>query len=256
MLQIDLSGQVAVVTGGSRGIGRACVETLAKAGARVVFGYRDGERQREVEAVVAEVERGGSQAVAYQSDLREPGAAAALVDLAQSTFGSIDVVVNNAGVWERASLTAMADEALRETVDLNLEAMFRVTQAAVRHMQGQVSGGRVIQIASTAGERGEAQFSHYAASKGATIAMVKSLARELAPKIRVNAVSPGWVDTEMTAGELTGNRRVEVEQSIPLGRVGRPVDIANAVAFLASDLSSWVTGATLRVNGGSLLVDG
>lgn len=254
MLEIDLEGRVAVVSGGSRGIGLACVEKLALAGARVVIGFHDPDRGPEVDRTLEELERLGTEGVSYCGDLTDPDHCRNLIDLAQKKFGALHILVNNAGVWRRGALETLDEEGLLQTIDLNLKAAFRLGQRASRLIGKQPRGGSIIQIASTAGERGEAYYSHYAATKGALIAMVKSLARELAPRIRVNAVSPGWVETEMTQDTLTGPDRKAIERGIPLGRVGQPEDIAHAVAFLASDLSAWTTGAVLGVNGGGLLV--
>ncbi len=255
MLEIDLENRVAVVTGGSRGIGRACDETLAQAGARCVIGYHDPRSAEEVDSMVEEIGRLGGEAVAYCGDLTVGANCREIVDLAVRNFGAVHVVVNNAGMWRRAEFETMTEAQLLETVELNLKTVFRVTQFAAKVMRNQPHGGTIIQIASTAGERGEAHYSHYAATKGATIAMVKSLARELGPRIRVNCVSPGWIETDMTADALQGDQRRSIERSIPLGRVGQPTDVANAVAYLSSDLASWVTGTVLRVNGGAVLVD-
>lgn len=253
MLDIDLEGRVAVVSGGSRGIGQACVHKLAQAGAKVVIGFNDPDRGPEVDETLAELERLGTEGVSFCGDLTQPEACRDLIDLAQTRFGALHILVNNAGIWRRGELDVLDEEALLSTIDLNLKAAFRLTQRAARLMGKQRSGGTIIQVASTAGERGEAFYSHYAATKGAMIAMVQSLARELAPRIRVNAVAPGWIETDMTEAALAGRGRSAIESLIPLGRIGQPDDVANAVAFLASELSAWITGSVLRVNGGGLI---
>ncbi|MFN0057828.1 MAG: SDR family NAD(P)-dependent oxidoreductase [Planctomycetota bacterium] len=253
MFEIDLDGRVAIVTGGSRGIGRACVEALTAAGARCVVAYRDPARASDVAALIDGITRLGGEAVEFCGDLTQPAVCRDLMDAAVRNFGALHIVVNNAGLWRRAEIATMTEEQLLETLDLNLKAVFRLTQQSAKAMAKMPAGGVLIQIASTAGERGEAHYSHYAAAKGAVIAMVKSLARELGPRIRINAVSPGWIETEMTAAALAPAERRAIEAALPLRRIGLPQDVANAVVFLASDLAQWMTGAVLRVNGGGVL---
>lgn len=251
-LSIDLRGRVALVTGGSRGIGRACCRMLAAAGARVAINYRSDE------AAAAEVAEGiradGGEAIALRADVARRDEASRLVEGSVRAFGGLDVVVNNAGIWTRAGIETMDDGVLEETIGINLLACFHVTRAAVPHLKRSAAGGRLIFISSTAGQRGEAFHSHYAATKGALISLTKSLAAELAPdRILVNCVAPGWVDTKMTAEALAGAGRDGIASVIPLGRPGAPEEIAGCVLFLASDLATFVQGEILNANGGAVL---
>jgi 3-oxoacyl-[acyl-carrier protein] reductase len=247
---IDLTGRVALVTGGSRGIGAACAELLAQAGARVAINYRV-ERAR-AEALVAQLVARGAQAFAIAADVAQVGEVEAMVDETIGQYGRIDVLVNNAGIWTGAPIDEISDGEWSEMLGVNLTGTFNTIRAAVPHMKH--GGGRIINVSSTAGQRGEALHAHYAATKGAIISLTKSLARELAPHgILTNCVAPGWVETDMTASELGGARRASILAEIPLARAARPVEIAGAVLFLASDLASFVNGEVLNVNGGSVL---
>src|SRR5262245_30293426 len=229
---MNIDGRAALVTGGSRGIGRACCLMLAEAGARVAVNYRSDEKA--AASVVDSIRASGGEAVAIQADVADPASAAALVDRAASSFGRLDIVVNNAAVWTDGSIDTITDETLSETIDINLKGCFHVSRAAVPHLR-RVNAGRLIFISSTAGQRGEAGHSHYAASKGAQISLTKSLAPELAPHgILVNCVAPGWVETEMNLRPFAGEGRRSIERTIPLGRVATPEEIAGAVVFLAS----------------------
>jgi 3-oxoacyl-[acyl-carrier protein] reductase len=177
-----------------------------------------------------------------------------LVDEAVHRFGGLDILVNNAGIWKGSPVDEMTDAEWEETMAINMTGTFFCTRAAVPFMKN-ARWGRIINISSTAGQRGEAFHSHYAASKGAMISFTKSLAVELAPHgITVNCVAPGWVATDMSRESLLGPEREAILATIPLGRVARPEEIAGAVAFLASDLASFVTGEILNVNGGAVLV--
>ncbi len=249
---ISLEKKVAVVTGGSRGIGAAIVKMFCRAGARVVFSYhRD---RRAAGRVAAEC---GPAARAVRADVARMADAGRLVAEAVGGFGRLDILVANAGIWnaEDAPIDRMTERQWDEMMDVNLKGVFTVTRYAVRQMKKQRSG-RVIAISSTAGQRGEALHTHYAASKGGIISFVKGLSTELAPyEILVNCVAPGWVRTDMAAPALrtrAGRRRVF--STIPLGRVGRPEEIAGPVLFLASDLAAFITGEILNVNGGAVLV--
>lgn len=249
---MDLSERVALVTGGSRGIGRACCLMLAEAGARVAVNYTRAEA--EALSAVEAIGKAGGEAVALRADVADPGAARGLVDEAAARWGRLDVVVNNAAVWTEGPIETISDEALEETIAINLKGAFHVTRAAVPFLARSASGGRVIFIASTAGQRGEADHGHYAATKGALISLTKSLAPELAPRgILVNCVAPGWVDTDMNVTPFAGTGRSEIESTIPLRRVARPEEIAGAVVFLASDLATFIDGEILNVNGGAVL---
>jgi 3-oxoacyl-[acyl-carrier protein] reductase len=249
---IDLTGKSALVTGGSRGIGRACCLALARAGARVCVNYR--LESPSAELTVEEIENAGGEAFALAADVARPDDAEMLVDETVQRLGGIDILVNNAGIWKGSPVEEMTDAEWEETLSINLTGTFFCTRAAVPFMKSARSG-RIVNISSTAGQRGEAFHSHYAASKGAVISFTKSLAVELAPHgIAVNCVAPGWVATDMSRESLLGPEREAILASIPLGRVARPEEIAGAVAFLASDLASFVTGEILNVNGGAVLV--
>jgi 3-oxoacyl-[acyl-carrier protein] reductase len=176
-----------------------------------------------------------------------------MIEYAVDQFGKIDILVNNAGVWKHAAIDKMTEEQLKETLELNLSGVFYAITASVPHMIKGKSGN-IINISSTAGQRGESFHSHYAASKGALISLTKSLAVELAPhNIRVNCVAPGWVDTDMSHASLVGREKEQILHTIPLGRAGTAEEIAGSVLFLASDLSTYVNGEVLNVNGGSVL---
>jgi 3-oxoacyl-[acyl-carrier protein] reductase len=250
-MNIDLAGRAALVTGGSRGIGRACCELLAAAGARVAVNCKLETPWAEL--VAQRIREAGGDAFALAADVSRKDEAEMLVDETVDRFGGIDVLVNNAGIWTEAPIDEMSDGEWHEMLAVNLTGTFLVTRAAVPAMKERGSGS-IIHVASTAGQRGEARHSHYAATKGAVIAFTKSLAAELAADgIRVNCVAPGWVESDMTRETLEGPQRHSVLSTIPLGRAGRPEEIAAAVLFLASDLSSYVQGEILNVNGGSVL---
>ncbi|MFN5580918.1 SDR family NAD(P)-dependent oxidoreductase [Gemmatimonas sp.] len=248
---ITLRGKTALVTGGARGIGAACARLLAKAGANVGIAYRS--RDAEANALVAELEQAGVQAFAFKGDLATRNANDAFVAEAVQRFGQVNIYVGNSGVWPDVAIPVgdLDDERWHHTIATNLDGMFFGARAAVRHMP---DGGRLVFISSTAGQRGEAGHADYAASKGAMISFVKSLAVELGARdITVNSVAPGWVNTEAVARPFSGSGRDRIEASIPLRRVASPEDIAGPVLFLASPLARHVTGEILNVNGGSVL---
>jgi 3-oxoacyl-[acyl-carrier protein] reductase len=249
---IDLTGKSVLVTGGARGIGRACCLMLARAGASVAVNYR--VETPSAEMLVEEIEAMGGEAFALAADVAKRSDAEMLVDETVARFGSIDVLVNNAGIWKGSPIEEMSDAEWEEMIAVNLTGTFNCTRAAVPPMK-EARSGRIINISSTAGQRGEAFCSHYAATKGAVISFTKSLASELAPHgILVNCVAPGWVVTDMTRDDLLGARRESILQTIPLGRAGTPDEIAGAVLYLASELATFVTGEVLNVNGGAVLV--
>lgn len=248
---IDLRGKRILVTGGSRGIGRACCELAARAGARVAIGYR--LERAAAEALVRSIVDAGGEAHCVAAELADRGEAEMLVEDAAERFGGLDVLINNHGIWKGAPIDEMSDGEWNEMIGINLTGVFHVIRAAVPHLKA-AGGGSIVNLSSTAGQRGEAGHSHYAATKGAIISMTKSLAVELAPHgIRTNCVAPGWVDTDMSHETLVGPRAEEIRAAIPLGRPGTAEEIAGAVLFLASPLAAFINGEVLNVNGGSVL---
>jgi 3-oxoacyl-[acyl-carrier protein] reductase len=249
--RLSLAGKTALVSGGGRGIGRAVCVLFGRLGARVAVNYRaDEAAARETVAALA---ADGAQAVAMRADLALPAEADRLVAEAESALGPLEIVVANHGIWKKAPLETMTPEQWEETIRTNLGGSYALVRAAARRMIPRGKGSIVV-IASTAGQRGEPEYSHYAASKGGLIAFTKSLAAELSPRgIRVNAVSPGWVETDMTREALEAPGAAADLRKIPLGRAGRPEEIAGPVAFLASDLASYVYGEVLAVNGGAVM---
>ncbi len=252
MFEINLEGKSALVTGGSRGIGKAAARLLAEAGCHVAVGY---QRDREAaEEVVAGLLRIGRRALAIGADAGSHAGCRRLIDEAVAALGAIDVLVVNAGIWKRAPIERITPEQIEETLAVNLKSAFYLCQSAVGVMR-KSGAGNIILVSSTAGQRGEAFYSHYAASKAALIGLTKSLAAELGPLgIRVNCVAPGWVLTDMTR-EVFDNEafRSEVREDVPLRRIAEPEDVAGPILFLASDLSRHVHGEVLNVNGGSVL---
>jgi 3-oxoacyl-[acyl-carrier protein] reductase len=248
---IDLKGKVAVITGASRGIGKATALLFAQAGCNVAVNYSNNEKA--ANEVASEAERFGVKAKPFRADVSQKIAVDRMIGRALEEFGKIDILVNNAGIWKHASIETMTEEQLHETMQLNLSGVFYAITAAVPGMR-QRKSGNIINISSTAGQRGEPFHSHYAASKGAIISLTKSLAVELAPhNIRVNCVAPGWVDTDMSQASLVGDEREDILRKIPLGRAGTAQEIAAGVLFLASDLATYINGEVVNVNGGSVL---
>jgi 3-oxoacyl-[acyl-carrier protein] reductase len=251
---IDLQGRHAFVTGGGRGIGRATALLLARAGAAVAVGYRS--RRAEAEETTAAVQTAGGRAVAVAGDLGDPAAAKHAVEAAARALAGLDLLVVNHGIWpsDDVPLAAMTDTQWETTRRANYDAVFYVCRAAIPLLpQGR---GRIVLVSSTAGQRGEAFHADYAATKGAVIALTKSLAVELAPRITVNCVAPGWVDTEMSEqayGREKGAGKRTIEKTIPLARVASAEDVAGPIVFLCSDLARHITGEILNVNGGSVL---
>ena len=250
--KVDLSGRTALVTGGSRGIGRAVAELLGRAGARVAVAYRSDAGAANL--VAREVGSAGGEARAIAADVSDPDEARRLVRDVLAAWGRLDILVISAGIWEEDEAGAGSLPTWDRTIAVNLRGAFLVTDAAIPHLEK--GGGSIVFISSTAGQRGEARHSAYAATKGALISYTKSLAVELGPRgIRVNCVAPGWVETDMTREALAdGPARREIEKSIPLGRVAQPADVAGPVLFLVSDLARHVQGEVVNVNGGSVLV--
>ena len=248
---ISLRGKRALVTGGSRGIGAATALLLAECGANVGIGYRT--REQDAAEVVRQMADRGVRAFAHPADISTREGADALFERAQREFGGVDLFVGNAGIWpsEDLALAEMPEERWRRTMAQNIESMFYTTRAAARMID---NGGRIVLVSSTAGQRGEPYHADYAASKGAMMAFVKSLAIELAPRdVTVNCVAPGWVETEMCADPFADGGKERIAASIPLGRIATVRDIAGPIVFLCSDLARHVTGEILNVNGGSVL---
>lgn len=248
---IRLDGKVALITGASRGIGAATATMFAAAGCDVVVNFRDSEKA--ANEVVAACEAVGGRAIPYRADVADREQAEGMVEEVVRQYGRLDILVNNAGIWKNAAIEKMTKEQLSETIDINLMSIFHCCTAVSRLMIEQKLGC-IINISSTAGQRGEAFHSHYAASKGAVISLTKSLASELAiHNIRVNCVAPGWVETDMSRDSLAGPERQQILSLILMGRAGTPAELAGPILFLASDLAGFITGEILNVNGGAVL---
>lgn len=248
---IDLSNKTALVTGGSRGIGKAISIKLAEAGCHVAVNYVNHEKDA---IKVGDLINGiGRKSCVVQADLAVRTDVFNMVDELIKQFGHIDILVNNAGIWEYNPIDIMTEESLRRTIDINLMGCFHTTSAIVPHMKKQQSGN-IIYISSTAGQRGEGHYSPYAATKSGLIGLTKSLAAELVDfNIRVNCVAPGWVKTDMSISSLEDEYGQEHLKQILMKRAAEPEELAGPVLFLASDLSSFITGEVLNVNGGAVL---
>lgn len=258
---LSVENRVALITGGSRGIGAATVRLFREAGARVAFNYRSARAA--ADALAAEC-GGPKLCAAFAQELSSPEDGRALVRRMVEAFGRLDILVVNHGVWpaQDAPIASMPDEQWRNTLAVNLDSVFGLIQAAAAQMQqqGRVTAGHpaghIVLVSSTAGQRGEAFHADYAASKGALISMTKGLATELAPAgIQVNCVAPGWVATEMSAPALSDPAtREKVFSAIPMGRVADPREIAGPILFLCTPLAGFMTGEIVNVNGGAVLV--
>ncbi len=254
---LSLSNQVALISGGSRGIGAATVRMFVAAGAKVVFSYRNARAQ--ADALVQEC--GTAVCHPVRCDLNNPEAARSLVAATVKHFGRLDILVANHGVWpvEDVPIDHMSDEQWRSTMSINLDGVFGLVKHAVAQMKAQprakFSAGHIVLISSTSGQRGEAFHCDYSATKGALISMVKGLSTELASAgIYVNSVAPGWVDTEMSTAALKDPKSgEEIRSTIPLGRVGTPEEIAAPVLFLCTEHAGFITGEVFNVNGGAVL---
>lgn len=248
---IDLKNKVALITGGSRGIGAACVELFAGAGADIAFTYKNNRS-----AADKLIETFGSKVKikAYSMDMESEADINEKINEIISDFGKIDILVNNAGIWKYGAADEMSLMDWEETIKVNLTATFIITKAVIPGMKNN-RYGKIINITSTAGQRGEAFHSHYAASKGGVISFTKSLASELGKfNINTNSVAPGWVMTDMSSYVFDdAEYRKQVEQDIPIGRIASAMDIAGPVLFLASELSRHINGEIINVNGGSVL---
>ncbi|MGA2218740.1 MAG: SDR family oxidoreductase [Terracidiphilus sp.] len=257
---LALENKVALISGGSRGIGSETVRLFVEAGARVAFSYRQAREQAESLAAGC---GGQEQCVAIEQDLSSPSDGHALVASAVKAFGRLDVLVANHGIWtaKDAPIAEMAESQWRRTLQVNLDSVFGLVQAAVGQMDRQPhislgAAGHIVLISSTAGQRGEANHADYAVTKGALISLTKSLSSELAPRgIRVNCVAPGWVATDMSAAALEDRELgARIVSGIPVGRAASTREIAGPVLFLCTPLAGFISGEILNVNGGAVLV--
>jgi 3-oxoacyl-[acyl-carrier protein] reductase len=257
---LALDNKVALITGGSRGIGAETVRLFAEAGALVAFSYRQARAQ--AEALAADC-GGPERCVAIQQELSSPADGRSLVTSAVKAFGRLDVLVANHGIWtaKDAPIAQMEDAQWRRTLQVNLDSVFGLVQAAVAQMDIQAqehtsSRGHIVLISSTAGQRGEANHADYAVTKGALISLTKSLSSELAPRgIYVNCVAPGWVATDMSAVALDDPESgAKIVSGIPVGRAASPREIAGPILFLCTPLAGFISGEVLNVNGGAVLV--
>jgi len=250
---LKLAGRVAVITGGSRGIGRAVSERLAEMGTHIVVNYAND--QKAAQEVVDAAQGRGVDAISVQADIADLRGAEKLIDCTLARFKRVDILICNAGIWEGAPIDEMTESLWDRAIEINLKGTWTVCRAAIPHMKRQ-RFGRIVIVSSTAGQRGEANYSNYAASKGGQIAFTKALSTELGPYgVNVNAVAPGWVDTDMSSAALSDNseRRAAIAAEIPLGRIASAHDIAGPIVFLSSEWARHITGEILNVNGGSVL---
>jgi 3-oxoacyl-[acyl-carrier protein] reductase len=245
-VKVDLSGRVALVTGSTRGIGRAIAESLAGAGAKVAVVGRDAERAKEAASAISPEARG------YACDVGDSAAVAALVETVEKDFGGVDILVNNAGLTRDNLLMRLKDDDWDAVINANLRGAFVAMRAATRGMMKR-RWGRIINIASVVGVVGNKGQSNYGASKAGLIGLTKSVAKELASRnILANVVAPGFIETDMTAA-MTDEAKKTLFTQIPLERLGKPADVANLVTFLASDLAAYITGQVFIVDGGMVM---
>jgi 3-oxoacyl-[acyl-carrier protein] reductase len=244
-------GKVALVTGSSRGVGRATALRLAEGGANVVVNYLSNEI--EARETVKMCEERGAETITVAADTSEFLAAQSLAKAAIDRFGGIDLLVLNAGVWEGAPIDEMSEEVWNKVINTNLKSAWAMTKACVPNMKKRGCGS-IVMVSSTSGQRGEANYSNYSASKGGMISFTKALATELAPRIRVNCVAPGWIDTAMVRPAMEDKTYLEsVLKTIPMQRMASTDDVALSICFLLSDWSRHITGEILNINGGSVL---
>ncbi|MCT1541308.1 MULTISPECIES: 3-oxoacyl-[acyl-carrier-protein] reductase [Lysinibacillus] len=245
-----LEGKVAVVTGASRGIGRAIALKLAKEGAKVVVNYSGS--QAKAEEVVAMIQENGGEAIAVQASVSQTEEVTALMDAAVKTYGSLDILVNNAGITRDNLIMRMKEDEWDDVLNTNLKGVFLCTKAVTRQMMKQ-RAGRIINISSIVGVAGNAGQANYVAAKAGVIGLTKTTAKELASRnILVNAIAPGFIETEMTE-QLPEDIKQGMLTQIPLAKLGQPEDIAKAVAFLASEDANYMTGQTLHIDGGMVM---
>ncbi len=245
-----LDGKVALVTGGSRGIGRAIAVALAREGAKVAINFAGNEKA--AEETKALVEQAGSEAILLKADVSDKDADAALIDTVVKTYGKIDILVNNAGITRDSLMLRMKEDDFDAVIDTNLRSVFYLTKAAAKSMMKKRTG-RIINMSSVVGLTGNAGQVNYAAAKAGVLGITKSAAKELASRgITVNAVAPGFIETDMT-DVLSDTVKESLLHEIPLKRMGEPKDVANAVLFLASDQSAYITGQVIHVDGGLVM---
>jgi 3-oxoacyl-[acyl-carrier protein] reductase len=249
---ISLKDKVAIITGASRGIGAATAFRLAECGAHLALNYLSHEA--EASAVAARSRSYGVRAIAIQADVSRFDEVRTLFERTLEEFGRVDIVVANAGIWTGDAVDQLGESKWQQTIDVNLTGVYACCHFAAKLMKPRRSGC-IVTVSSTAGQRGEAFHSHYAASKGGVISLTKALASELGPDgINVNCVAPGWVDTDMSAEPLRKRRDLAtIVEGIPLRRVATADDVAGPILFLASDLARHITGEVVNVNGGSVL---
>ncbi len=248
---IDLSGKAAVVTGGSRGIGKAIVLRLARQGADVAFSFRGN--QAAADSTVGDIEALGRRALAFQGDATDPASAEGLVKAALEVFGKVDILVNNAGITRDDLIMRMSPDMWREVLETNLFGAFYATKAVTRPML-KARAGRIVNITSVSGQAGQMGQANYSAAKAGLIGLTKATARELASRgITCNAVAPGFVLTELTQ-DLPDDLKAQIVERTPLGRFGTVEEVADAVAFLASDEARYITGQVLAVDGGLVMM--
>ncbi|SDK44032.1 3-oxoacyl-[acyl-carrier-protein] reductase [Natronincola ferrireducens] len=244
---MNLKGKSAIVTGGSRGIGKAIALELAKNGANVMINYTSN--QKAAEEVVKELESYNVKGVAVQCDVTKADDVKMMMDQADEKFDTIDILVNNAGITKDNLLLRMKEEEWQQVMDVNLKGVFLCTKAVIRKMMKQ-KYGKIVNISSVVGVTGNAGQANYSASKAGVIGFTKSIAKEIAGKnINVNAIAPGFIDTDMTA-VLSDEVKRSLINNIPLKRYGKPEDIANLVVFLSSDQANYITGQVIHVDGG------
>lgn len=249
-MEISLQGRVALVTGGSRGIGRAICLRLAEAGASVAVNYAGNAQAAEEVASIIKAQ--GGQAITVQANVADAGEVAGMFDMVLNTYGKIDILVNNAGITRDNLLIRMKDEEWDAVIDTNLKGVYQCIKAAAKPMMKQ-RYGRIVNISSVVGLIGNAGQMNYVAAKAGVIGMTKTAAREFSSRnISVNAVAPGFIETDMTA-TLSEDIKTKLYDQIPLGRLGQADDVAKAVLFLASDDSGYMTGQTLHVDGGMVM---